>query len=138
MPKNRKGSGSRKVPTNQQIAMAPSTFVITICDKAPTNMPITPKTRFRGVRNITRPPYSPIRFGVNTAHDSPQSTDSTALLKRIGSKRLQMYLHLIVSNNQFPIIKRNTATKENPTACKSAALISILKSFSASLLESKR
>src|SRR5690606_27118562 len=82
--------------------------------------------------------YSPIRFGVNTAHDSPHSTDSTALLKRIGSKRLQMYLHLIVSNNQFPIIKRKTATKENPTACKSAALISILKSFSASLLESKR
>lgn len=87
--------------------MDPKTLVMTICPIAPTIIDITPMTRLRGERKKTRPPYSPIRFGVKTAQVSPQKTDSTALQVLILSTPRSKYFHFNASRNQFNNIKRN-------------------------------
>src|SRR5690606_13219293 len=92
---------SKYFPINQQTAIIPTTLVITICEMAPINIPITPKTLFLDLRKNTRPPYSPIRLGVKTAQDNPENTDSIAFLNPIGSKWLHINFHLSASVNQF-------------------------------------
>lgn len=83
-PTNQNPFISRWAYPNQQSDIIPMTLVITINEMDPIPIPITPKTRFLGLRNKTRPPYSPILFGVNTAQASPQKTDSSAFLMLIG------------------------------------------------------
>ena len=95
-----------KLPTNHSKAMDPRTLVMTICPIAPTLIDINPITRFRGERKKTRPPYSPIRFGVKTAQVSPQNTDSIALQVLIFSTLRSKYFHFKASRNQFKNIKR--------------------------------
>lgn len=74
-----------KLNTNQNKAIEPSTQLITSCENKPTNMATTPMILLLGERKNTLPPYSPIRFGVNTAHVNPQNTDSTAFHTLISS-----------------------------------------------------
>lgn len=90
-------------------AAAPSTLVITFCPNEPTAMANTPCIRFLMGKNITRPPYSPMRFGVNTAQFKPQKTDSMACQIEMGANILVKCCHLKASSTQFTIIKSTTS-----------------------------
>lgn len=118
-----------KVPTNHISARAPSTLVITICPIAPTVIDTTPIIRFRGERKKTRPPYSPIRFGVKTAHVRPQKTDSTAFHILIFSTRFKRYFHFSASKNQFRSISSNSVTNTTKTFKCERFAVSVLKSL---------
>lgn len=104
-----------KLPTNHNKASDPRTFVTTICPTAPTAIEITPIIRLRGERKKTLPPYSPIRFGVKTAHVRPQKTDSTARHVLIFSTSRTRYFHFNASRNQFNNIKRKSNITVVPT-----------------------
>lgn len=68
----------KNVNKNHSNELEPKTLVITFWPKPPTAIANTPCTRFLMGKNITLPPYSPIRLGVKTAQVKPQKTDSIA------------------------------------------------------------
>src|SRR5690606_803331 len=70
----------------------------------------------RGLRNNTRPPNSPIRFGVNTAHVSPQKTDWIAFQKLIRSIYRHRNLHFTASSSQLTNIRKVTTDRVIITA----------------------
>ncbi len=93
--------------------MDPKMFVSTIWPILPTAIATAPIIRRLGERKNTLPPYSPIRFGVNTAQVKPQKTDSIdfqRLIRSIGSTKR---LHLMASRPQFKNISMmtNASTK---------------------------
>ena len=87
--------------TNQRRAIAPSTLITTSCPNAPTVIANAPLIRLLADRKNTRPPYSPIRFGVKTAQVNPQKTDSTAFQVLITSTLLTRNFHFRASKYQF-------------------------------------
>lgn len=89
----------------------PNTLVRTNCAKSPTPIAIAPLALLRGFKRRIRPPYSPILFGVNIAHVSPQKTDLIAFHQLINSIRRLRYFHLTTSIAQFiNIITTTTAS----------------------------
>lgn len=116
-----------KEKRNQPIAIAPSTLVSTICPKEPIPIATTPCNLFLGDKKNTRPPYSPILFGVKTAIVSPQKTDSIALHKLIRSILLTRYCHFSASNSQLTSINTNTNTRVSERSVGERPEISSLK-----------
>lgn len=90
-------------------APAPKTLVTTFCPNEPTAIANTPCIRLRGGKNITRPPYSPRRLGVNMAHVNPQKTPSMAFHKVIGISFRVRYRHFNDSSSQLTNIKITTS-----------------------------
>lgn len=91
--------------------MAPNIFVSTNCPIFPTAIATTPAILLFGERKNTRPPYSPILFGVNTAHVKPQKTDSVANHKSILSTVLTSFFHFKASIPQLININNVTILK---------------------------
>lgn len=118
---------SVKVMKNHNRASDPNTLVTTNCPIEPTLIATIPMIRFLGDRKNTLPPYSPIRFGVNTAHVKPQKTDSTDFQVLIFSISLTKNFHLRDSKNQFNNIKENTLNITSKALIKEIELISDLK-----------
>ncbi len=118
---------SVKVMKNHNRASDPKTLVTTNCPIEPTLIASAPIIRFLGERKNTLPPYSPIRFGVNTAHVKPQKTDSTDFQVLIFSKSLTKNFHFRDSKNQFNNIKENKLSMTRMTLTKEIELINDLK-----------
>ncbi|MDF2433407.1 MAG: hypothetical protein JWP44_3038 [Mucilaginibacter sp.] len=91
------------------MAPDPKTLVITFCPNDPTAIANTPCIRFLFGKNITLPPYSPMRFGVNTAQVNPQKTDSIAFHTDIGDKTRVRCRHFKDSSTQLSIINSTTS-----------------------------
>lgn len=98
----------KKVKQNQISAAAPSTLVITFCPNEPTAIAKTPWMRLRGGRNITRPPYSPMRFGVNMAQVRPQKTPSIHSHRLILTSFFVKCCHFRHSTSQLASINATT------------------------------
>lgn len=98
-----------KCQINHISAIAPSTLVITFCPNAPTAMANTPWIRLRCGKKSTRPPYSPIRLGVNMAHVNPQNTASIDCHSDRFARRWARNRHFAASNTQLTSISRNTS-----------------------------
>ncbi|MDB5120970.1 MAG: hypothetical protein JWN56_2188 [Sphingobacteriales bacterium] len=120
---------SMKLPRNQRMAMAPKIFVITIWPIEPTAIAITPNTLFLGDKKNTLPPYSPIRFGVKTAHVNPQKTDSMDFHKLMRSIFLSRYFHFTASIVQLTSINKMMILTTITTFTKFILVARLLKFF---------
>ena len=104
----------------------------------PIPIPITPKILFLGFKNKTRPPYSPILFGVKIAQANPENTDSIALLIEMGWNCKHIYFHFKASTIQFINIKAKTNVKEAKITSLEMDESRTLKSNNAVFFVSKR
>src|SRR5476649_2143962 len=68
-----------------------------------------PWIRLRLGKNMTRPPYSPMRLGVKIAQVNPQNTDSIAFHTDMGDNNLVKRHHFNDSSTQFTNINTTTA-----------------------------
>src|SRR5665213_1741256 len=67
-----------------------------------------PWMRLRLGKNMTRPPYSPMRLGVKMAQVSPQNTHSIAFHTDMGDNTLVRRHHFKDSSTQFTNISNTT------------------------------